>query len=806
MTRRNPTGPLLYDSDVEGTIRRNRREIRRSLNYINEEQEAEINTTKVMAENNPPPPEMAEHHAPRTMYDYAKPSLTGTESSIVRPTIAANNFELKPNTIQMIQQFVQFDGLQDEDPNTHLANFLEFYETFKINGVSDDAIHLRLFPFSLRNKAKQWLHSLPRGSITTWDQMAENFLLKYFPPARTAKFRDIIRRMGEIQRFVKKVPTPLTTIIAIGPNFLQRQLIDSAAGGTLNNKTPEAAYEFVEEMSLNNYQWQVTRTRPAKAARVYNINTVIALSNQVELLHKKFDSFYGSSQAHPVMQSDASEGVVNPKYPPYGQGMESEQMNYMAILIIQVGRTTPISHGADKEIKGNNHLKTSNNNPTHRKRSRTLKRIETKLEALSQELKDQIGQLTRLVSEIRFETLSRKKEQIQAVTLRSGKELIETNKDVSHDPDEAKITPTYEETKPTISYSAKLKKDRLDAQYGKFIELFKHLHINLPFVEAFSQMPTYAKFLKELLTNKRKFEEISTVELNEECSAIIRNKLPAKLKDPGSFTIPCLIGSLNIEKALADLGASINLMPYKMFKQLALGEPIPTRMADRSVKYPRGIIEDILVKVDKFIFPVDFAVLDMNEDVEVPLILRRPFLATAKAIINVGDGKLALRVGDEEIVFQIYDVLCYSREHDDSCYFVDATDHIFQESLQENMHRAKSSIVRPAIAVNIFELKPNTIQMIQQFVQFNGLQDEDPNTHIANFLELCDTFKINGVSDDAIRLRLFPFSLRNKAKQWLNSLPRWSITTWEQMTEKFLLKYFPPAKTAKLRNDISSFV
>ena len=89
------------------------------------------------------------------MYDYAKPTLTGAESSIVRPIIAANNFELKPNTIQMIQQFLQFDGLQYEDPNTYLANFLEFCDTFKINGVSDDAIRLRLFPFSLRNKAKQ---------------------------------------------------------------------------------------------------------------------------------------------------------------------------------------------------------------------------------------------------------------------------------------------------------------------------------------------------------------------------------------------------------------------------------------------------------------------------------------------------------------------------------------------------------------------------------------------------------------------------------------------------------------------------
>ncbi|KAK5833325.1 hypothetical protein PVK06_017148 [Gossypium arboreum] len=129
---------------------------------------------------------------PRTMYDYAKPNLTGTESSVVRPAVTANNFELKPNTIQMIQQFVQFDGLQDEDPNAHLANFLEFCDTFKINGVSDDAIRLRFFPFSLRNKAKQWLNSLPRGSITTWEQMTEKFLLKYFPVAKIAKLRNDI--------------------------------------------------------------------------------------------------------------------------------------------------------------------------------------------------------------------------------------------------------------------------------------------------------------------------------------------------------------------------------------------------------------------------------------------------------------------------------------------------------------------------------------------------------------------------------------------------------------------------------------
>ncbi|KAK5835933.1 hypothetical protein PVK06_011651 [Gossypium arboreum] len=166
-------------------------------------------------------------------------------------------------------------------------------------------------------------------------------------------------------------------------------------------------------------------------------------------------------------------------------------------------------------------------------------------------------------------------------------------------------------------------------------------------------MPNAMKFLKELLVNKRKLDEVPHVELNAVYSAILQNKLPYKLKDPGSFTIPCLIGSLDISHALADLGASINVMPYKMFKQLGLGKPEQTRMsiqlADKTIRFPRGIIEDVLVKVDRFIFPVDFIVLDIEEDNNTPLILGRPFLATTKTIIDVGTSELTIHVGNETI-------------------------------------------------------------------------------------------------------------------------------------------------------------
>ena len=197
-----------------------------------------------------------------------------------------------------------------------------------------------------------------------------------------------------------------------------------------------------------------------------------------------------------------------------------------------------------------------------------------------------------------------------------------------------------------LPISQRLKKNNIDKQFGKFLDIFKKLEINIPFADAIEQMPKYAKFLKEIISHKRRIsEECDTIALTEECSAIIQRRLPTKLKDPGSFTVPCDIGGSNLGRALCDLGASINLMPYSVFVKLGIGEIAPTRitlqMVDRLIKYPRGVIKDVLVKVDKFILPADFVVLDMEEDRSIPIILGRPFLATAGALIDVQKGELS---------------------------------------------------------------------------------------------------------------------------------------------------------------------
>ena len=179
----------------------------------------------------------------------------------------------------------------------------------------------------------------------------------------------------------------------------------------------------------------------------------------------------------------------------------------------------------------------------------------------------------------------------------------------------------------------------------------------MPFTEVVTQMPLYAKFLKEILSKKIRIAEEGVVNLTATCSAVIKKDLPEKMKDLGSFTIPCTIGGIEIQKALCDSGASINLMPLSVARKLSLGELTPTtvtlQMADITMAKPEGVIADVLVKVGNFVFPVDFIILDMEEDSQVPLLLGRPFLATGAALIDMQKGILTLRVGEEAADFNL---------------------------------------------------------------------------------------------------------------------------------------------------------
>ncbi|XP_075097969.1 uncharacterized protein LOC142175284 [Nicotiana tabacum] len=181
-----------------------------------------------------------------------------------------------------------------------------------------------------------------------------------------------------------------------------------------------------------------------------------------------------------------------------------------------------------------------------------------------------------------------------------------------------------------------MKREKRDKQFSKFMDILKQLYINIPFTEALTQMPSYAKFLKGILSRKRKLEDVSVVKLTEKCSIILQNKLPQKLVDPTSFTIPYTLGSAHFEKILCDS---------------ELGET-----------------KDIGVLL-QLANQIHFIALEMEENIEVPLILGKPFLATGRAIIDVHQGQLILRVDEERVIFDMQKIMKFPGDESSSSYF-----------------------------------------------------------------------------------------------------------------------------------------
>nr|GFB96795.1 reverse transcriptase domain-containing protein [Tanacetum cinerariifolium] len=218
------------------------------------------------------------------------------------------------------------------------------------------------------------------------------------------------------------------------------------------------------------------------------------------------------------------------------------------------------------------------------------------------------------------------------------------------------------------------------------MEIFRDLHFELSFADALIHMPKFAPMFKKLLNNKDKLIELTKTPLNENCSAVVMKKLPEKLGDPGRFLIPCDFTGLDNCLALTDLGPSINLIPFSIWKKLRLPTLNDTKMvlelADRTISKPTGVAENVFIKVDKFYFPADFVILDFFADPRVPLILRRPFLSTAHAIVDVYEGEITLRHDDQSLTLKCGDTPSISYNNLESLNKVDLIDATCEEYLQ----------------------------------------------------------------------------------------------------------------------------
>ena len=281
-------------------------------------------------------------------------------------------------------------------------------------------------------------------------------------------------------------------------------------------------------------------------------------------------------------------------------------------------------------------------------------------------------QYQNMVNEIGLtqDTNTRTDEVKVVVTLRSSRELQTTvlelvkSAPVGAEQLQEEQSVAKEEVKIRIPppFPQVLRKKKNHVNQTEMLEVLRQVKVNIPLLDMIKQVPTYSKFLKDLCTVKKGLKVNKKAFLTEQVSAIIGNKTPVKYKDPGCPTISVNIGGISVEKALLDLGASVNLLPYSMYKQLGLGELKPTSitlsLADRSIKIPKGTIEDVLIQVDRFYYPVDFVVLDTEPVAlgpnHVPIILGRPFLATSNAIINCRNGVMQLTFGNMTLELNIF--------------------------------------------------------------------------------------------------------------------------------------------------------
>ncbi|KAG7556943.1 Retrotransposon gag domain [Arabidopsis suecica] len=727
---------------------------------------------------------------PRNIGDGDAPRNHQQRQGIVPPPVQNNNFEIKSGLISMIQGN-KFHGLPLEDPLDHLDNFDRLCSLTKINGVSEDSFKLRLFPFSLGDKAHQWEKTLPAGSITSWDDCKKAFLTKFFSNSRTARLRNEISSFTQKQsesiceaweRFkgytiqcphhgFKKASLLSTLYRGVLPKI--RMLLDTASNGNFLNKDVEEGWELVENLALSdgNYNEDFDRSNRGigDPDAKHNKEMIQALNDKLDkfLLTQQKQVHYITEEEHYQIQegentqaaevsyiqnqggynkgynpykpahpnlSYRSTNVANPQdqvYPqqqqnqskpfvPYNQGFVPKQQfsggynqhNPPPGFAQQPQQAPPAQYQEMKQMlqqilhgqaAGDKKMGEIQN-----KVDCSYNDLHVKIEALNSRIKYMESQAASTSAptnpgQLPGKAIQNPKGHVNAIHLRSGRELqtrpsiapvtedseIQEGEDfIQHETqvedttkldqeavpsDQAKspqikepvvdkskkkafIPPPY---KPKIPFPGRFKQDIIEKYRAMFAKYIKELEARMPLIDAYKLIPDSHKYLKDMIMER--IQEVQGMAMESHgCSEIIQTKIiPKKLGDPGSFTLPCSLGTLAFSNCLCDLGAFKSLMPLSVAKRLGFSKYKPCNitliLADESIRFPHGLLEDLPIKIGNAEIPTDFIVLEMDEPKD-PLILGRPFLATAGAVIDVKNGKIDLNLGNDfKMKFDIND-------------------------------------------------------------------------------------------------------------------------------------------------------
>nr|GEU82276.1 reverse transcriptase domain-containing protein [Tanacetum cinerariifolium] len=557
-----------------------------------------LNISEMAAEGNDdlPVPDL------RTMEELCQPSLNGRCGPIALIAIHATNFGFKNDMIQQVQNSCQFHGLPGDDANKHLDKFLHVTQSIKVNGVTDDALHLYLFPHSLTHHATAWFDRLSRKSINSFEQMAKMFLGKYFPSSMVTKLRNEItnfrQRLNEslfeawerYKLFIDQcpnqnmLPVTQTDIFYNGLTLRHRDTINAAAGGTFM-KRPQRSESSSSITSSSGTE--ITALKAEMAEINKNLMIVLQIPQPQVVTTNEFTNFMKANDAIlKNMQTNMTSLTIS--------NLELKNMfgQFMKMNIASSsGSGTLLGNiitNPKEDLKGIiARSGTAYPGPTITTTSSSFPVVERKTEAT----KDMV-----------HPTNNESTEDAQPPIVLTESLFLNS---------EPVISPIIEPVDSPLT----------NDQREKFFQIFKDLNFNISFADALILMPKFGPSIKSLLTNKDKLCELSRTQLNEHCSAVLLKKLLEKLGDP--------------------------------------------ELADRSISRPVGVAKDVFIKVGTFHFLADFVVVDFDADPRVPLILERSFLNTERALIDVFKGELTLHVGKEAITFNLDQTSRYSANYSD---------------------------------------------------------------------------------------------------------------------------------------------
>ncbi|CAN6583771.1 unnamed protein product [Malus baccata var. baccata] len=629
-----------------------------------------------------------------------------------------------------------------EEPNKHLKEFEVVCSSMTPINVDGSILMMKAFPFSLMDKAKDWLYELAPGTVTSWESMKRAFLEKFFPTSRVILLRK--RISGIQQEEGESFPTyyeRFKSLVASCPQHqmkeelllqyfyegllpIERQMLDASAGGALVDKTPTATKTLISNRALNAQQYEGVgqRSNPrqhqvnevVEGPKVQNMAACGVCSMQGHLTDKcpqlienggweTLNAVGFGNQYQP--RNDPFSNTYNPGWrdhpnfkrrePQQGQQQNGFRQQPPGFYQKPFAPTQP-----QAQTTQTNSGSSIDNDQIFQLLTSMAQGMQSRDKRMD-ELEKQVGQIAEFMGQFREQrklpssTVVNPKggfETAKAITLRSGKEVgteptpsksapKEDEKFQIEEEEQAKATARIEQSlphppnvsnsstigkkgsiainsnviPPNVPFPSRFLQTKNEEEEKDVLETFRKVHVNIPLLDAIKQIPKYAKLLKKLCTTRKRIREKEVVHVSENVSALLQRKLPPKCKDPGSFTIPCVIGNTRFDHAMLDLGASINVYASMNLGKLK-NDGVIIQLVDRSNAYPKGVLEDVLVQVDHLIFPADFYVLDMEDSTHSPpspLLLGRPFMKTAQTKIDVAKGAVTMAFGGDMINFKI---------------------------------------------------------------------------------------------------------------------------------------------------------